>query len=173
MATGRTDNILDRFGLTLQDLAGAKVSGEIPFTNAVVNRFIAAQLATRQTPFTSVAVEAREGDAIAARIVAKARLVPPIRILARIDRQPVFPDKPVLGLQWSLPGVGPLALFAAPALAFFNALPGGVTADRDRIAIDVRQLLISRGLGDLVALVRRLEVHTRAGAFVVKFEIGM
>src|SRR5688500_3908068 len=114
------DSLLQRLGFSLQELAGAKLSGEIPFTNAVVNRVIAGQLSRRQTPLARVEVEAREGDAIALHVVAKARLVPPIRILARIERQPQFPADPVLWLRWSMPGAGPLALFAAPALAFFK-----------------------------------------------------
>lgn len=167
------DTILQRFGVTRSELSGAALSGEIPLPNALVNRFIASQLAQRDLPISSVRLDARNGDSFGAHVVPKARFVPAISIVARVERQPDLPDHPVLWLRWSMPGMGALALFAAPALAFFRALPHGVRADGDRIAIDVRELLVSRGLGELAGYLRGLRVHTRAGAFIVRFDVSL
>jgi hypothetical protein len=165
------DTLLQQFGINRSDLTGAALSGEIPLANAVVNRFVAAQLAGRDGPVTSVHLEAQDDDSILAHVVTKARFVPPIRIVVRVERQPQLPDDPVLWLRWSLPGMGALALFAAPALALFRALPRGMRAEGDRIGIDLRELLVERGFGDLVGYLRDARVHTRLGVFIVGFDV--
>ena len=164
------ETLLQTFGVTVSDLSGAALSGEIPLTDAVVNRFIAAQLARRTAPIASVEVSAQDGDAFGAVVVANARFVPPIRILAHVERQPELPHDPVLWLRWSLPGMNALAMFAAPALSFFKALPAGVRMDGERIGIDVREILVSRGIGELAGYLRGLRVHTRPGRFIVQFD---
>ncbi len=165
------ETFLQSFGITTSDLAGAALSGEIPLPNGAVNRFIAAQLARRDIPVSSVQLDALSGDSFTARVVAKARFVPAFRIVAHIERQPELPTNPVLWLRWSMPGMGALAFLAAPALAFFKALPPGVRADGERIQIDVSELLVSQGLADVAGHLRGLRLHTRPGAFVVRFDV--
>lgn len=165
------DPLLQRAGITIGELAGASVAGEIPLSNAVVNRFIGTQLARRQLPVSSVQLDAQEGDIFSAYVVPRTKFVPPLRIHFRIERQPDFPGDPVLWLRWSMPGIGRLALLATPALSFFKALPPGIRVDGDRIAVDPRALLAAQGLGEVVGYVRDMRVHTRAGAFVVRVEL--
>jgi hypothetical protein len=165
------DTLLQQYGLTASDLSGSAVAGEIPVTNTVVNRFIAAQLAARNVPVSSVHLDAQADDSFVAHIVPKARFVPGIRLLVRVERQPELPRDPVIWLRWSIPGFGAFAAFAAPALALFRALPPGVRAEGERIGIDVREVLVSRGAGDLVTYLRALRVHTRPGAFLVRFDV--
>ncbi|MNC88090.1 hypothetical protein D3C83_38760 [compost metagenome] len=43
----------------------------------------------------------------------------------------------------------------------------------DLLAVDVAELLRSRGFDDLIGLIRRLAVHTRPGGFLVQFELGV
>jgi hypothetical protein len=162
--------LLQRFGMTRADLSGATLAGEIPLPNAAVNRFIAEQLARRDAPVTSIEVDAQGGDSFTAHVVTKARFVPPVRVLARVERQPEWPADPVLWLRWSIPAVGPLAIFAAPALTAFKALPPGVKADGERIGIDLREMLVSRGLGELAGYLRAVRLRTRPGAFIVQFD---
>jgi len=164
------DTLRERFGVDIREVAGAHVAGEIPFSDALVNRLLADKL--RDHPqIASVSLQAQEGDTVAVLVTPRARLLPPMRIVARIERQPEFPQHPALLLRWTMPGLGPLALLAAPALAFFTALPPGISADGDRIAVDLRALLESRGLGELVGFIRRVAIHTRPGGFVVQFEL--
>jgi len=99
------------------------------------------------------------------------KIIPTLRIVGRIEEQPELPQRPVLGIRWSMPGMGPLAMLAAPALAFLNALPRGLRAEDDRILVEVAELLRSQGLSELLPYLRKVRVHTGRGAFVVKIEL--
>ena len=55
-------------------------------------------------------------------------------------------------------------------LSCFKAMPPGISMDGDRVAVDLRELLRSRGLDDVIAFVRTLEVHTRPGGFLLRFQ---
>lgn len=166
------DSLCERFGVDIREMAGAHVAGEIPFGDALVNRVLEEKL--RDHPqVTAVSVQAQDADTLAILVTPRTRLMPPVRILARIERQPEFPHHPIMLLRWTMPGIGPLAMLAAPALAFFKALPPGLTADGDRMTVNVRTLLESKGLGELAGFIRRLAVHTQAGGFVVRFELGV
>lgn len=162
----------ERFGIDLRDVAGATMAGEIPLSNAFVNRLIAERLGA-QGPLTSVRVEAREGDSLAVELVPRARLVPTLRIVAQIEQQPDFANDAALVLRWSMPGLSALALFAAPALALFKALPPGIYADGDRIVIKMREMLAERGLKEAADYIRSLRIHTQAGGFIARFELSV
>jgi hypothetical protein len=161
----------ERFGIGLQDITGATVRGELPVSEAAVNRLVAARLANHPQ-IESVQLRAEDGDAITVMVTLRSRLIPSIPIRVRVDAQPDFPDRPVLVLRWTMPGLGPLAMFAGPLLAFFKKLPQGIRSDGDRVAVDLRDLLQGRGLGDVAALIRGAAVHTHKGGFVVRFELG-
>lgn len=164
------ETLRERFGIGLADIAGASLAGDIPISDAVVNRLIADRI--RNHPqVASVSVQAQDADIVTIHVTPRSRLMPPMKIAARIERQPEFPHNPVLLLQWAMPGLGPLAMLAAPALALFKALPRGIRADGDRVAIDVREMLESRGLGDVVGFIRQAAIHTRPGGFVLNFEL--
>ena len=160
-------------GPDLQELSGTAVSGEILLRNDLVNRLIAKRLAASPGVVAALRVDAQDDDNVGVELSPRAgtMMLPAVRIAARIDRQPDFPQSPILGLRWSLPAMGPLGLFAAPALNWLKALPPGIQADRDRIGVDIAALLRSQGLGELLPLIASLQVHTRRGAFVVRFEI--
>ena len=162
------DRIREATGVGIEELAGGVIEGEIPLTDALVNRQIETQLASMQAPVTRARVETLGGDAFTVHLTMKGPL-PSVRIAVTIELQPGLPQSAVLGMRWSMPGLGPLAMLAAPALSFFKALPPGIGVDGDRIAVDIGVLLRSRGLGDLLPLLTRLRVTTRRGAFVVQF----
>jgi hypothetical protein len=164
--------VRSRLGIDLRELAGAAVAGEIPLTDGVLNRLIAERIGDHPH-VRSVRVETHDADWAAIHVVARSRLVPSLRFTARIEQQPALPDDPTLRLQWSMPSAGPLALLAGPMLSYFNKLPPGITMTGDRVVIDVRHLLRMRGLDGALPFVKRLAVHTRAGAFVVRFELGV
>ncbi len=164
--------VRERLGIDLQEVAGARVWGEIPVTEEAVNRLLAERL-QHHPQVQSVRVQAQEGDVLAIQAVPRMRMMPPLRILARIERQPQFPEDPRLLLHWSMPAVGPLALFAAPVLSYFKALPAGIDMDGDRVIVDLRTLLRGRGLEETLAYVRDVQVHTRPGGLVVQFAAGV
>jgi len=148
------------------------LAGEIPLSDALVNRVLAERLANH-AQVTAVRVQAQQNDTVAIQVMPRARLMPALNITARIERQPEFPQHPMLLLRWSMPAAGPLALFAAPVLAYFKAMPPGIRMDGDRIAVDLRELLHSRGLDDIIAVTRKLEIHTKPGGFAVNFEVRL
>jgi hypothetical protein len=165
--------VRERVGIDLQEVAGTRLAGEIPLTDEAVNRLLAQRL-QNHPQIAGLRVQAQENDVVAIQALPRMRLMPPMRIQARIERQPQLPHDPRLMLRWSLPAAGPLAFFAAPVLSYFKALPPGIAMDGDRIAVDLRTLLRGRGLEDTLSFVREVAVHTRPGAFVVSFalEIG-
>jgi hypothetical protein len=164
------DTLRDRLGLELRDLAGAVVRGEVPIGEDLVNRLIAERI--RNHPHVAaLRVEARPDDVVEIDIAPRRRLMPSLRITARIERQPEFPADPTLVVRWSVPAAGPLAMFAAPVLSYFRKMPPGLRMDGDRLFVDVRALLRARGQGELLDFVRRGTIHTRPGGFVATFEL--
>ena len=166
------DTIRSRFGFDLRELAGTAVSGEIPVPESLVNRLIAERLASN-AQIASLHVEPQPDDSALIRVVPRTRLVPPLTVSARIERQAEFPNDPRLLIRWSLPAAGPLALLAGPVLSYFKRMPPGVRLDGDRVVIDLREVLGSRGLEDVVGLIRSLAVHTQPGGFLLKLDIGV
>ena len=164
--------VRDRVGIDLQEIAGARLSGEIPLTEEAVNRLLAERL-QHNPQVQAVRVQAQDGDVVAIQAVPRIRLMPPLRILARIERQPQLPQDPRLILRWWMPAVGPLALFAAPVLSYFKALPAGIDMDGDHVIVDLRTLLRGRGLEETLIYVRDVQLHTRPGGFVVTFGVGV
>jgi hypothetical protein len=77
----------------------------------------------------------------------------------------------VLGLRWTIPGMGALAAFAAPALSYFKKLPPGIRVEGDRLIVDLGELLRSRGLGEMADYITRVHVATREGALLVEFAL--
>ena len=123
------DRVRQALGIDLGDLSGGSLAGEIPLTDGFVNHLVAERLVASQGPVTAAQIETHEGEQLTVQLSLRApRLMSSVRIAVRIDQQPECPGRPVLGLRWSLPGMGPLALFAAPALAYFKALPQGMDA---------------------------------------------
>jgi hypothetical protein len=168
----RLDDVHKRFrslaGFDLQELAGGTLAAEIPVPEALANRLIAERLPTANVPIADLRLRALERDAIEAHVTVKgSRMVPVLKIVAQIERQPQ-PHDPVLLLRWSMPAMGPLAMFAGPVLSHFRKLPPGIRMEGERIAVDVRELLASRGMADLLEFLTDLQVHTRAGTFLVR-----
>jgi len=165
------ERVRSLLGLELEELQGTRFSGEIPLTDAVVNRVIANRLAEARTAVSAAHVEALEGNVLRVKIVPSVRLFPSVSIGAHIERQPEFPDYPVLGLRWSIAGTGTLARLVAPFIASFKSLPSGIRIERDLITIDVREMLVARGFGEIIEHVAGLRVDTKTGVTVVRVSL--
>jgi hypothetical protein len=76
-----------------------------------------------------------------------------------------------LAMRWTLRGLGPLAMFAGPVIAYFKTLPVGITMNGDRIWVDLHALLRSQGLDDAVPLLTGIRILTREHWFLVQFEL--
>jgi hypothetical protein len=158
-----------RLGVDPSEIAGTSLAGEIPIAERLINRLIEQRLG-RHAHVASVRIAAQPDDQCLVRIDLRSRIMPPLNVLVRIERQPDLPHDPTLRLRWSMPSAGPLATFAGKLAGYFKALPEGVQVDGDVIVVDLRALLRSRGLEELVTVVRRVAVHTRPGAMVVQID---
>lgn len=166
------ERVRQLFGADLQELAGTAISAEIPLSNGVLNRLIGERLARSAGPISAAHVEALDEDTFSVQLSLRGpRILPAITLVARIEQQPELPDSPMLGFRWSIAGMGPLGLLAAPALTFLKALPRGIRAEDDRIVVDVAEVLRSHGLGEWGRYLSKLRVHTRRGAVLVQFEL--
>ena len=157
-------------GDNLQELTGATIAAEVPLTNTVVNRLIGERLAAASSPVSTIVVDALEDDTFSAQVSLKAKMIPALRFVARIEEQPE-PHRAILAIRWSMAGLGPLGALAGPALSFLKTLPRGVRAEDERILVDVAELMRAQGLADLLPYLTKVRVHTRRGAFVLKFDM--
>jgi hypothetical protein len=60
---------------------------------------------------------------------------------------------------------------AAPFLSNLKNLPPGVRIEGERALVDVAEMLRVRRLGEALRYVRRLEIGTRIGQVIVRFEL--
>lgn len=164
--------LFHRVGLEPADMAGATLSGEIPLSDAALNRLLASRLADHPH-VSALRVTAREGDELLVRIEPRIRFLPSLNLLVRIERQPQLPDRPTLQLRWHIPGTGPMALLAGRLASLLKATPQGVSVDGDLVTVDLAALLRQRGLEDVLTLIRRMAVHTRTGAVRLEVEMTM
>jgi hypothetical protein len=111
-----TDRVRQVLGIELPEISGTLFAGEIPLRNALVNRLVAQRLAMTQSPVAGVRIEAHDDDRLTIVLSMRGSIMPEVRIAARIEQQPQFPGPAVLGLRWTVPGMGPLSLLAGPAL---------------------------------------------------------
>ena len=158
------------FGDQLQELAGGVVHGEMPVTTVVVNRLIAQKLATATAPIISAEIETRPDERFTVHLRPRGP-IPRLNVDVSIDRQPQLPDDPRLGMRWTLRGLGPLAMFAGPVIAYFKTMPPGISIDGDRIWVDLHALLRGQGLGEAVPFLRGVRVLTREQRFLVQVEL--
>lgn len=158
-------------GPRFEELAGARVQGELPITEAVLNSLIAERLRSSETPVEKAEVQVRANDEVFARVQLRRSYLPAVIVGARIEQQPDLPRSAVLGLRWWLPGMGALAALAAPVLSFLKAGPPWMAVDGQHVRIDLARLLRDQGAEEILAHLAFLRVGTREGALLVRFEL--
>ena len=153
-----------------EDLRGAEVSANVPISERLLNEFIQESL-PRSVPVRDLHVSPQAGDRFDVRArLGSSSFLPPLKLGVLIDRQPDLPASTILVLKLEM---GALMSLASPALRFFDALPRGIRVEGDRVYVDLAALLEPRGFGDYLQFVRRLEVHTVAGAVVATIQAGV
>jgi hypothetical protein len=161
-------------GPELQEVAGARVSGEIPVSEALLNRLVAERLRGGAGPLESVELQVRPGGVLLARVrLRKPRFAPAIMIAFTIERQPSPPESMDLVLQWTLPGLGIFAAVAAPVLSFFKSGPPGVRADGEHLLVDLAALARAQGYAALLPFVTGLRLATGDAVLVVAFDLSV
>ncbi len=156
----------------LRELAGARFSGEIPISEAQLNRFVNDRIRGSDGALESVRVHLLPGGEAEVRLLLRRpRFIPPVTITVRIREQPALPESPAFVLQWSLPRMGALAALVGPAAGLFDVLPRGIVAGGDRVTVNIAHLLREHGGGDLLTNVTALRVDTSDRMLVVNFTL--
>lgn len=159
-----------RTGVTVEELAGAALAGEMPIPAATLNRLLAHRLSAGTGRVAGIRLTPLDGQRLTADLTLRdVPFVSSVTVAAEIVEQPEWPARPLLRVRWDLPGLGPLARLAVPALSSLVALPPWLRLDGDLAIVDLAALLADRGLGELAGLLTRLEVETRAGALLVRY----
>ncbi len=164
------DRIRRLVGSRFEELAGARLEGELPLTDAVLNTLIAERLGASNTPVEKAELQVRPEGELFARVQLRRAFLPAVIVGARIEQQPDLPRSAIVGFRWWLPGAGALSVLAGPVLAFFNAGPPWLTVEGHHLRVDLARLLRAQGLAEILDHLSSLRVDTRAGAVLVRFE---
>jgi hypothetical protein len=150
--------------------AGSHAAAVIPVSAAFLNE-LANEAMPPNVPVSDIQIEPQPGNALRIRLrIARAALIPPLTITLLIDRQPHFPDSPVLGLRLASSGLTVLARLAAQ---FFAVLPQGIRLEHDLLLVDIAALLKQRGADHLLQFVQGLEITTTPGAVLVSLKASV
>ncbi len=156
----------------LTGLAGARGSARIPVSRALLNTLVADALAGRGTPVRSVEIRPRDGDRFDVEIAVTWPFVPSLHATFTVERQPVFPESPVLELCFELRGaVGAIA--SRLVKSFEHTLPPGVRLDGDRLLLDLAALAARSPAAPFLGYLRALELHTLEDRAVINVELAI
>jgi hypothetical protein len=161
------------FGPRFQELAGGHLHGEVPLTAAVLNALIAERLAAAEARVEKAEVQVRADGELFVRVQLRRSVLPAMIVGVRVEQQPDLPRSAVVGGRWWLPGAGALALLARPVLALLDAGPPWLTLDGQHVRVDLARLLRDRGAEELLTHLAALQIRTREGALLVRFELKM
>jgi hypothetical protein len=165
VASSAVFEVLHRLQSTgFSDLAGARVSADVPIPEHLINEVVAAALPPN-LPLREVSIRPEAGDQFSVRLTPRTAMLPPITVKLAIERQPDFPQSPVLVLRMKT--MGGLFGFASAALPLGNMLPPGVRLDGERILVDLRAMTAQKGIADLLQYVRELRVTTEDGRVIL------
>jgi hypothetical protein len=152
-----------RFG----DIRGARASLSLPIPERLLNELVTAALPAT-APVRELHVRPHAANRLAVRArAARLDFLPPVTISLQIEQQPQMPDGPLVVRILSLPGL----LSIAGSLLSPNSLPPGVRLDKDRVLVDVRQLIERNGYGEFVPFIERLHVSSEDAQILVHAEL--
>lgn len=153
-----------------REVAGAKVSADIPIAERLLNEVVAASLPPN-LPVREVSIRPEAGNQFSVRVTPRAGLLPPVTLKLEIEQQPDFPGSPVLTLRMKT--MGGLFGFAAAALPIGKMLPPGVRLEGERILVDLHAMAARHGFGDLLQHVRQLRVTTEPGLVILQLNAAV
>jgi hypothetical protein len=164
----RLIGILDRLRASgFAEVKGARASLSIPVSEAMLNELITAALPAGG-PLRDLHVRPQAGNRLAVRARAsRLDFLPPMTISLQIEGQPLLPDTPLVVRILSMPGL----LSVAGSMLSPNSLPPGIRMERERVLVDVRQLLEAKGFGEIVPLIERLQVSSEEGRLLIDVDI--
>ena len=146
---------------------GARVSLSIPLPEPLLNELLTAMMPP-SAPVRDLHVRPQPGNRLAVRgRASRLEFLPPVTISLQIEQQPQLPDTPLVVRILSLPGL----LSVAGSLLSPSSLPAGIRLERERVLVDVRQLLERQGFGEVVPLVERLNVSSEEGRLLLDVDL--
>ena len=154
-----------------RDLAGSRVSAQIPVSRALLNRLVAEALAGRGTAVRGVDIRPRAGDQFDLVITVSWPFVPPLEAAFTVVEQPRFPESPVLVLRWSF--LGRVGAFASRLITSFDRLPAGIRLDGDRLLLDIPVLAACSSAASMLVYVKALELHSLDDRAVIDVELAI
>jgi hypothetical protein len=154
-----------------RDIAGARASGRIPISSALINRVVAEALQGTKAPIRAIDVRPKNGDQFDLVITVTWPFVPALKGSFTVEQQPKFPGAPVVVLRWSL--LGAAGALASRVFNAFGKLPPGVRLEPDRLLLDI-PMLVGPGLAaSALPYVRSLELHTADDRAVLDIEVAV
>lgn len=165
----RLASLLTRLRTTgFADLSGSESYSVIRVGERLLND-VAADFIAASTMVRGVTIHPRASNQIDVQLkLAKPAFLPAFSVTVQIDEQPQMPDRAELVLRLS--GAGGLLRLAGPALGSSNALPPGIRLDGDRVIVDVRRILQSRGAAEVLDYVDQLHVLTEDARLVLAIQ---
>jgi len=142
----------------------------IPIPRALVNHFIGRALAGRDTPIRALDIRPRDGDRFDAIVTVTWPFVPSLTVSFEIERQPLFPESPILVLRWSF--LGAVGAFASRLTSSLR-LPDSVRLDGDRVLLNIPMLAALSPAGSMLGYVKLLELHTADGQMIIDAELAL
>jgi hypothetical protein len=145
-----------------RDVVGTRASFRVPVSEWLVNTLVAQALRDTTAPVKSVDVQPHDGDEMNVIVTVKWPFVPPLTIGLTIERQPVFPESPILVLHWTL--LGGLGAIASRFTSALDNLPPGIEVDGEFVVLDLPVLAKrSPPVAAVLGYVKNLQVHTAEG----------
>jgi hypothetical protein len=150
-------------------LEGTRASLSIPISERLLHEVVTTMMPA-SAPVRDLHIRPQAANRLAVRARAsRLEFLPPVTISLAIEQQPQLPDTPLVIRILSLPGL----LSIASSLLSPSSLPQGIRLDRDRVLVDVRQLMEMKGLAELVPLIERLHVASEEGRLRLDLDLKL
>ena len=151
-----------------RQLAGARVTADVPIAEPLLNDLIAASLPPG-APIRSASIHPDANDQFSLRIVPKAAIMPAITLKLTIELQPQLPSNPVLVLKMVTLG----GLFGLAGGVIAGYFPPGLTLRGDRVLVDLRTLAGQHGATDVFGYLTAIRVATERGRVILHLEASV
>jgi hypothetical protein len=157
---------------SFKDVAGSRATARIPIARSLVNGAIAQALKGSRAPVKSVDVQPHDGDKMDVVVAVTWPFVPALTVGVTIERQPTFPESPILVLHWSL--LGAVGALASRFVKGLDRLPPGIRLEGEFVVLDLPVLIAGTPAAVALPYIKNLQVHTIEGRLVLEadLEIG-